>query len=404
MANIETSIKWFYDRQGLVTYSMTSRLGPNSYDCSSAVYLSLIDGGFFPSNQRIGNTDSLFGDLERAGWTQVPIDGNGNAATQRGDVFIWGKRGASGGAAGHTGMFIDGDNIIHCSYGYNGIHIDNHDLLWQYNGQPPYTFYRYTGAPAPDTGIKVGDSVRFAGTYTAEDVQTVYDIRQIRTTELYKSNFDWGDNGVPVSYAVKVDKDGYRIDTPITVGDRYVIPNSFSVLDVMVDGDTDYALLAGIEVWFAIDSLTEDGKSTPVPSYKPSTTPEDPEPTPEPVPQPPIEEPKPPINPPKEDDMAYSKDDIKELRVATERIQDVVDDVAASEEVQKITQAIPQKVKIAVYFIGDALILIGILVPQIAVAANAGLPVEQVTALSSVFATAGASLLTFFGIYKSGKK
>lgn len=34
----ESMIKWMQDRLGKVTYSMTRRLGPNSYDCSSAVF------------------------------------------------------------------------------------------------------------------------------------------------------------------------------------------------------------------------------------------------------------------------------------------------------------------------------------------------------------------------------
>ncbi|MBO0440974.1 hypothetical protein JZO69_11425 [Enterococcus sp. DIV0869a] len=52
-------------------------------------------------------------------------------------VFIWGDRGNSGGAAGHTGIFIDdNDNIIHCNYGFNGITVNNHDYIWEFNGQP----------------------------------------------------------------------------------------------------------------------------------------------------------------------------------------------------------------------------------------------------------------------------
>lgn len=38
MANVEAVINWFQARKGKVSYSMTNRLGPNSYDCSSAVF------------------------------------------------------------------------------------------------------------------------------------------------------------------------------------------------------------------------------------------------------------------------------------------------------------------------------------------------------------------------------
>lgn len=144
--NKEAIINWFNARKGRVTYSMANRNGPASYDCSSAVYNALIEAGFLPQGYRIGNTDSLFNDLEAHGWKQVPVNANGDADTHRGDIFIWGKRGASGGAFGHTGIVLDdAGNIIHCAYGYNGIHVDNHDWLWELNGCPAYTFYTYVG-------------------------------------------------------------------------------------------------------------------------------------------------------------------------------------------------------------------------------------------------------------------
>lgn len=60
MASTEAVINWFRARQGRVTYSMTNRLGPNSYDCSSAVYFALIEAGFLPGGTSIGNTESLY--------------------------------------------------------------------------------------------------------------------------------------------------------------------------------------------------------------------------------------------------------------------------------------------------------------------------------------------------------
>lgn len=154
MARIDTAIKWFKDREGKVTYSMTYRNGPNSYDCSSAVYIALKSAGILPANTAIGNTDSLFGDLERAGFTQLKPDSQGNVTVQRGDVFIWGIRGNSTGSLGHTGIFIDGgangaESIIHCNYGNNGISVNNHDSYWDASGHPQYTFYRPPADAAP---------------------------------------------------------------------------------------------------------------------------------------------------------------------------------------------------------------------------------------------------------------
>lgn len=154
MANIETMIQWMKAREGKVSYDMNNRLGPTSYDCSSAVYFALRAGGFL-SATKMGNTDSLFNDLESSHWQKVPVK-NGAYAVKRGDIFIWGTRGSSGGANGHTGIFIDeADTIIHCNYGYNGVSINNHDVIWKYNGQPPVTVYRYAGQTVKKENTKI---------------------------------------------------------------------------------------------------------------------------------------------------------------------------------------------------------------------------------------------------------
>lgn len=142
MANIETALSWFAARQGRVTYSMSYRNGPGSYDCSSAIYYALQAAGFPVGH--IGNTESMFRDLPALGWVRVPAR-NGFIAARRGDIFIWGAPGSSAGAAGHTGMFVDADNIIHCNYGYNGITVNNHDAIWAANGQPDVSVFRYGG-------------------------------------------------------------------------------------------------------------------------------------------------------------------------------------------------------------------------------------------------------------------
>ncbi|MCB2911250.1 glucosaminidase domain-containing protein [Streptococcus suis] len=48
---------------------------------------------------------------------------------QRHDVFIWGKRGYSSGEGGHTGIFVDNVNIIHCNFKRNGITIDDYNKV-----------------------------------------------------------------------------------------------------------------------------------------------------------------------------------------------------------------------------------------------------------------------------------
>lgn len=140
---LDTLINWFQQRLGKVTYSMENRYGPNSYDCSSAVYYALNESGFLPS-QMMGNTETLFNHLEANGWTQVH-----DLSYQRGDIFIWGVRGSTSGSAGHTGVFIDSETIIHCNYTANGISINNYDSYWQDKNKPKCTLYRYTAAHMP---------------------------------------------------------------------------------------------------------------------------------------------------------------------------------------------------------------------------------------------------------------
>ncbi|MGL4696620.1 phage tail tip lysozyme [Enterococcus larvae] len=138
MASIETMINWMEQRRGVVGYSMGDRLGPNNYDCSSAVYFSLVAGGFLGAGT-MGNTDSLYGHLEGIGWQPV-------TSPQRGDVFSWGVRGASGGRFGHAGIFVNSTDMIHCHEKSEnipgGISIDNFATIRSYSGNPPVTIYR----------------------------------------------------------------------------------------------------------------------------------------------------------------------------------------------------------------------------------------------------------------------
>lgn len=273
---IEKALAWFYARKGRVFYSMESRNGPNSYDCSSSVYHALKEAGLLPASYWIGNTDTLFDALEKNGWARVSEDANGDADTQRGDIFIWGIRGNSGGALGHTGMFVDADNVINCRY-QAGIVIDNHDWLWSASGYPPYAFYRYVGKP------KEAKRVALPEVYYADEVATVFDLRQIRCNRLI-DEFDWEDNGVPVSVAVKTDKDGYLLDGEINTGDYFRIVGSTEVLDETTEDGKRYLQLkmADDGIWVLAERVRElangdAGTPRPQPRPQPQPAPKTPE-------------------------------------------------------------------------------------------------------------------------------
>lgn len=137
--DFETSIRWMMDRVGRVTYSMDYRNGPDSYDCSSAVYYALTAGGAISAGWAV-NTEYEHDWLMNNGFELVAENTAWDAKC--GDIFIWGRRGESAGAGGHTGIFVDGDNIIHCNYAHNGISVNEHDATWSYAGRPYYYVYR----------------------------------------------------------------------------------------------------------------------------------------------------------------------------------------------------------------------------------------------------------------------
>ncbi|WP_443095021.1 peptidoglycan amidohydrolase family protein [Rothia koreensis] len=147
--NMEAAIAWFQNRAGAVTYSMDYRNGPGSYDCSSSVYYALMDAGINTVG-KVGNTETMFSDLPSWGFREVQATVAGIPA-QRGDIFIWGDPGSSAGAAGHTGIFVDSDNILHCNFGYNGITLNNHDYIWSANGSPSCHIFRYVGGGSSST-------------------------------------------------------------------------------------------------------------------------------------------------------------------------------------------------------------------------------------------------------------
>lgn len=267
---MEKAIDWMGSKRGRVRYSMAHRMGPGSYDCSSSVYFALIHAGIFPAGIRIGNTETLFIDLEKYGFEKLPMDASGNVDAKRGDVFIWGRRGHSLGAAGHTGIMVDPDNMIHCNYGHNGITVNGHDYIWQLNGQPAYTFYRFKGHKTP---AAVMERKAIKGIHAVEHRAVQHGIEQVLSPSLYGSNPDWEHNGIPVAAISKVDDQGNWIPGKTMPGEKFVVPGLFVVNRREKDEQNGrmYALLenvGGHEVWVLDEILTD--KETPRPNPKPA--------------------------------------------------------------------------------------------------------------------------------------
>ena len=411
-------IEWFQQRQGRVSYSMINRNGASSYDCSSSIYHALIYAGILPQGFRIGNTETEFVDLPKFGFQRIEADANGYIPTQRGDIFIWGKQGYTNGAGGHTGIYLDSDNIIHCSYGYNGIHTDNHDWLAGINGVQDLTIFRYTGkpqnAPAPqptpeaiDDVINIGSHFKFPQALQVADVNINDGRRELKIDALCPRSFTWEENGLPANWTTKVDNDGYKVEGEINAGDWVKINGAFVALEVVQNDGLWFAKINrdGIDVWVELTPVTEipagdngtivENRPTPTPAPAEPAQPEVPtEPTPADNQEPAVEE--------KKEEHMENKPQVeikinerkftdKEIKMLEDLQKEATSNIANTEYEPRISE----KAKTTVYFIADLGILVNMLIATICVILipNA---TKEILAISGAIATAFAGLKPIF--------
>ncbi|WP_283271102.1 peptidoglycan amidohydrolase family protein [Streptococcus dysgalactiae] len=203
----EKAIAWMGSKEGRVSYSMTYRNGPNSYDCSSSVCSALIYAGASNPGWLL-NTEYMHDWLVKNGYTLIAE--NDGWDSQRGDIFIWGQRGQSAGAGGHTGMFVDADNIIHCNYASNNITIDNYNQTAAASGWMYSYAYRYNGEQSqPITNKSIDELAQevLAGQHGSGEQRKIslganYDAVQAKVNDLLKQP-----NVAEQSPAVKQDGD-----------------------------------------------------------------------------------------------------------------------------------------------------------------------------------------------------
>lgn len=398
---MDKAIEWFAQRQGKVSYSMINRNGPSSFDCSSSVYYSLIYAGILPQGFRIGNTETLFVDLPKFGFQRIEADANGYIPTQRGDIFLWGKQGQTAGANGHVGLYIDSDNIIHCSYGYNGIHIDNHDWLAGINNVQYLTIFRYTGKPQPapapapeaiDDVINVGSHFKFNQTFTVVETHINDGRKEVRINELCPTGFTWEENGVPADWLVKVDNEGYRIGGDINTGDSVKIEGAFVAQEVVQNDNLWFAKVnrGGVDVWVELTPTTEipagdfgtrvENRPTPAPAPQAAPAPAPVEEvktvkTVEPVVENHIpdvrkkveEEPKPEIKEekvaektnelPKINERPFTKEELKVLEDSKKEAFEAIENLNEDEQFNELKELIPKPVRLGIYIFGDLLLI-----------------------------------------------
>ncbi|MBS9339132.1 LysM peptidoglycan-binding domain-containing protein [Fructobacillus sp. M2-14] len=147
----EALINWFENNRGKLTYSMYgSRNGSDgTADCSGAMVEALYEAGA-SKPAWLYNTDSMHSYLQQNGYHLISSSQEWQA--ERGDIVIWGARGASGGAAGHVQVMVDDTNAISVNYATSGqkgtaVSTWNFDHVYDYEaaqngGNLPFYVYR----------------------------------------------------------------------------------------------------------------------------------------------------------------------------------------------------------------------------------------------------------------------
>ena len=257
--NIENAIAWMKARQGRVSYSMEERDGDDSYDCSSSVYYALRSAGAVSAGWAV-NTEYEHDWLVKNGYELISENTPWDA--QRGDVFIWGRKGASAGAGGHTGIFIDEDNIIHCNYRYDGISVNDHDDIWVYAGRPYYYIYRLTNPNAQPETPKKGWQKDDKGYWYAR-ANGSYPKGQFEYIEENKSWFYFDGSGYMYSdkwlkhtddHWYYFDKDGYMATSWKKINGKWYYFNR--------DGAMATGWVKWHEKWYYLDAQNGDMKSS----------------------------------------------------------------------------------------------------------------------------------------------
>lgn len=256
--DIEKGVAWMQARKGRVSYSMDFRDGPDSYDCSSSMYYALRSAGASSAGWAV-NTEYMHAWLIENGYELISENAPWDA--KRGDIFIWGRKGASAGAGGHTGMFIDSDNIIHCNYAYDGISVNDHDERWYYAGQPYYYVYRLTNENAQPAEKKLGWQKDATGFWYARANGT-YPKDEFEHIEENKSWFYFDDQGYMLAEKwlkhtdgnwYWFDRDGYMATSWKRIGESWYYFNR--------DGSMVTGWIKYYDNWYYCDATNGDMKS-----------------------------------------------------------------------------------------------------------------------------------------------
>lgn len=223
--NIENGISALKQQIGRATYSMygSRNFSDGTCDCSGSVYYGLTNGGVKPLGY-IPSTETMHQWLLDNNYELIAENTEWQMQAQ--DVIIWGRKGESAGAGGHTGIAVDGQNWIECTAWYGGgngpeggVIISNHDSRWAMNGCPYFYVYRsQQNSSTSESAINYTTNMEGKEmTYLiyAKDTKRWYitngiEIRYIKTTRVlgnYQKQWLKFNLPVDIMYQAEIDKE-----------------------------------------------------------------------------------------------------------------------------------------------------------------------------------------------------
>lgn len=188
--NIETGLAVVQRFVNNCSYSMygSRYYTDGTCDCSGSVYRILRESGGFDYGY-IPSTETLHDYLTKLGYEKIAE--NSDFPMQRGDIIIWGQKGYSAGAGGHTGIALDNQNWIECTGWKDTTIIANHDQRWVMAGCPYFYAYRLKSTPKPNPISAPAPKPQPSGNKNGIAIDNVSKDQAVKMVQRVQTKYSW---------------------------------------------------------------------------------------------------------------------------------------------------------------------------------------------------------------------
>lgn len=188
--NIETGLAVVQRFVNNCSYSMygSRYYTDGTCDCSGSVYRILRESGGFDYGY-IPSTETLHDYLTKLGYDKIAE--NSDFPMQRGDIIIWGQKGYSAGAGGHTGIALDNQNWIECTGWKDTTIIANHDQRWVMAGCPYFYAYRLKSTPKPNPSPAPAPKPQPSGNKNGIAIDNITKDQAVKMVQRVQTKYAW---------------------------------------------------------------------------------------------------------------------------------------------------------------------------------------------------------------------